>query len=132
MADRLRLLIEILDHEAMVLSWERDIYDQVKEQMDKNQRDYFLREQMRVISNELGEGESPADESMEFVEEIKALKHMPEETKEKLLKECDRLSRTRYNPRRARSFALTWKPVWICRGIRPPKSTPTSKPQPGF
>ena len=94
LADRLRLLIEILDHEAMVLSWERDIYDQVKEQMDKNQRDYFLREQMRVISNELGEGESPADESMEFVEEIKALKHMPEETKEKLLKECDRLSRT--------------------------------------
>ncbi|MBS1473900.1 MAG: endopeptidase La, partial [Massilimaliae sp.] len=54
---RLKLLTEILQRESEVLSLERDIYEQVKEQMDKNQRDYFLREQMRVIAGELGEGE---------------------------------------------------------------------------
>ena len=61
--NRLQLLVEILQHETAVLTWERDIYDQVKDQMDKNQRDYFLREQMRVISDELGEGDNPQEES---------------------------------------------------------------------
>ena len=91
---RLQLLVEILQHETAVLTWERDIYDQVKDQMDKNQRDYFLREQMRVISEELGEGDNPQEESTEYAEKIESFTHMPDETKEKLLKECERLYRT--------------------------------------
>ncbi len=91
---RLQMLVEILQHEASVLTWERDIYDQVKEQMDRNQRDYFLREQMRVISEELGEGDNPQEESTEYAEKIQSFQHMPDETKEKLLKECERLYRT--------------------------------------
>ena len=86
--------MEILQHETAVLTWERDIYDQVKDQMDKNQRDYFLREQMRVISEELGEGDNPQEESTEYAEKIESFTHMPDETKEKLLKECERLYRT--------------------------------------
>lgn len=91
---RLQMLVEILQHETNVLSWEQDIYAQVKEQMDKNQRDYFLREQMRVISEELGEGESPKDELSEYTEKIENFKNMSHDIKEKLLKECQHLYRT--------------------------------------
>lgn len=91
---RLQMLVEILDRETSIMGWERDIYDQVKEQMDRNQREYFLREQLRVISNELGEGDNPQEESMEYVEMIESLQGMPDDTKEKLLKECDRLYKT--------------------------------------
>lgn len=48
-------LAEVLDHECTLLEIEHGIYERVKERMDKNQRDYFLREQMRVIQDELGE-----------------------------------------------------------------------------
>ncbi len=88
---RMQLLVEVLEKEANILALEQDIYSQVKEQMDKNQRDYFLREQLRVISNELGEGDNPQEESMEYMDAIASFKNMPEETREKLYKECDRL-----------------------------------------
>lgn len=88
---RMQMLVEILEKETSILSLEQDIYSQVKEQMDKNQRDYFLREQLRVISNELGEGDNPQEESMEYMDAIASFKNMPEETREKLYKECDRL-----------------------------------------
>ena len=88
---RMQLLVEVLEKEANILSLEQDIYSQVKEQMDKNQRDYFLREQLRVISNELGEGDNPQEESMEYMDTIASFKNMSEETREKLFKECDRL-----------------------------------------
>jgi len=91
---RMQMLVEILQHEIAVLGWEKDIYDQVKDVMDKNQRDYFLREQMRVISEELGEGDNPMEESMDYADEIQAIQNMSPEIKEKLLRECDRLYRT--------------------------------------
>lgn len=52
---QLMLLADFLEKETDILSLERDIFEQVKENMDKNQRDYYLREQMRVISAELGD-----------------------------------------------------------------------------
>ncbi|MDD6033307.1 MAG: endopeptidase La [Oscillospiraceae bacterium] len=91
---RMQMLVQVLQHEIAVLGWEKDIYDQVKESMDKNQRDYFLREQMRVISDELGEGDNPMEESMDYADEIEAIQNMPADVKEKLLRECDRLYRT--------------------------------------
>ena len=87
-------MLPILQREVAVMGWERDIYDQVKESMDKNQRDYFLREQMRVISAELGESDSPMEDSMYFSETIQGIKHISDESREKLLRECDRLYRT--------------------------------------
>lgn len=88
---RLILLAEILEKETNILTIERDIYEQVKDNMDKNQRDYYLREQLRVISDELGEGENVQEEAEEFAEAIESIKNLSDDSREKLLKECDRL-----------------------------------------
>ncbi len=88
---RLRLLAEILEKETNILAIERDIFEQVKENMDKNQRDYYLREQLRVISEELGDGENVQEEAEEFAEAIEKIKNLSDDSREKLLKECERL-----------------------------------------
>lgn len=88
---QLSMLVQILASEAEILNLERDIFEQVKEQMDKNQRDYFLREQMKVISEQLGESENVQDEAMAFSDEINAIRCISEDAREKLLRECDRL-----------------------------------------
>lgn len=88
---RLKLLVEILERECEVLSLEQDIYEQVKNQMDKNQRDYYLREQLRVIENQLGEGEDTREDATDFVEQIALISNISDEDREKLYKEADRL-----------------------------------------
>lgn len=90
---RLNLLAQMLQHEVEVLSLEHEIYDQVREQIDKNQRDYFLREQIRVIQNELGDESFLQDESDDLLTKIKKVKNMPADTREKLSKEADKLTR---------------------------------------
>lgn len=88
---QLMLLADFLEKETDILSLERDIFEQVKENMDKNQRDYYLREQMRVISAELGDTDNVQDEAMEFAERVNQISNLSEDSREKLLKECDRL-----------------------------------------
>lgn len=87
---RLTVLLAVLTKEIEVLSIENDIHAQVKESMNQNQRDFILREQMKVISSQLGDGESEEDE--EFRKKIAAL-NLDEKTAEKLYKEADRLSK---------------------------------------
>ena len=87
----LQALAEELGREAEVLRSERDVLEQVKEQMEKNQRDYFLREQMRVISEQLGEGENVQDEAVDLADQIQAIQNIPNDSREKLMKECERL-----------------------------------------
>ncbi len=65
-------------------------------QIDHNQREYYLREQMKAISQELGESESVQDEAYDYHEKIHML-GLPEETAEKLHKEVDRLSKMPQN-----------------------------------
>ncbi len=89
---RLIRLLHILEREISILDLERDIHEKVKEQVDKNQRDYYLREQLKTIQNELGDGDSTTQESMEYRDKILKLK-LPEESETKLLKEADRLAR---------------------------------------
>lgn len=89
---RLEKLAEILKKEVQILSIEAKINEKAKEQIDKNQRDYFLREQMKAISNELGEGDNPQQESDELRQKIVKLK-LPQLQNDKLMKECDRLSK---------------------------------------
>lgn len=88
---RLASLCRMLTRELTLLSIERDLNESTQEQMNRNQREYYLREQMKVIQSELGEGDTP-QEFDEYREKIKAL-GLEKETEEKLLKEVTRLSR---------------------------------------
>ena len=90
--ERLDKILELLQNENKVLTIEKDIQDKVSDQMDKNQRDYYLREQMRAIAGELDESEDTRGEAEKYKASIMKL-GLPEESSEKLLKEVDRLSR---------------------------------------
>ncbi|MCI5809928.1 MAG: endopeptidase La [Oscillospiraceae bacterium] len=92
LSKRLRLLAQAMEKENDILGLEHDIYDKVRESMDKNQREYYLREQMRVISEELGEEESVMDEADEYRRRIAALT-LPQEVADKFYSEADRLSK---------------------------------------
>ena len=93
---RLEKLLILLHQECDILSIEKDIDDKVNIQMDKSQRDYYLREQMHIISEELGDSEDTRAEAETYREKIRAL-HLEQESEEKLLKECDRLARMQGN-----------------------------------
>lgn len=89
---RMALLLKLLAEELEILHLEQDIQDKVKAQMDKGQRDYYLREQIKAINEELGEGEDAAQEAQEYMNKI-AAKKLPKEVEEKLVKEVKRLSK---------------------------------------
>ncbi len=87
---RLELLSQILLHEIEIIKIDRKISGRVKSGIEQNQKEYYLREQMKAISEELGEGAE--EEIDEYSKKIKALK-MPKELEEKALKECARLNK---------------------------------------
>ncbi len=89
---RLQMLIAFMESEIELIRTENEIQDRVKKQMDKNQREYYLREQIKIISEELGDGDSPAAEAEEYRKRIEMLQ-LTDENAEKLLKECAKLSR---------------------------------------
>ena len=89
---RLQRLVEMLRRECQVMKIEKEIAEKVNESMDKNQRDYYLHEQLHIISDELGEGDDTHAEADEYRRKITAL-HLAEDSEKKLLKEVDRLSR---------------------------------------
>ncbi len=88
---RLKLLYSILLKETEVLNIEREIQDLTKESMDRGQREYYLREQMRVISNQLGEDDE-REEAYDYYEKIMKL-GLSEADTDKLVKEADRLGK---------------------------------------
>ncbi len=88
--ERLRYLTAVLQEEAQILEEEERIHNMVDENMDRNQREYYLREEMRVISEELGE---ETDDAMRLEEAVRNSK-MPDANKEKLLADVNRLRRT--------------------------------------
>ena len=88
MAGRYEVILSSLLHEIEIAQIHRELQEKVKENIDKNQKDYILREQMKVIREELGEDVlSDADEYEKKLADLKADK----EVKEKLQKEIDRL-----------------------------------------
>ncbi len=89
---RLERLCVILEQETELLEIEEDISERVQEQIDRNQREYYLREQMKAISVELNEGEDVETEVMQFKDKIVAA-NLDEKSEEKLLKDCNRLSK---------------------------------------
>ncbi len=86
---RLLKLIEILNNEHEVLGLEKKISQRVKKSMEKTQKEYYLREQMKAIQKELGDKEGRTGEVSTLREKIEET-DMPELVKEKALKELDR------------------------------------------
>ena len=111
-------LLRILADEVQIAEIERGIEHQVQSAIDKNQREYYLHEQMKVIASELGEEDDPVSEADEFRSKIKNL-GLSSEIEEKLLKECGKLAKMPYGSHEAtvvRNFldtclALPWNTV---------------------
>jgi len=88
--EKLSALLSCLVSEIEILKLERAISEQTQENIDKGQREYYLREQLRVIQSQLGEDEE--EEYFEYLTKIMELK-TTEENRDKLLKEADKLSK---------------------------------------
>ena len=88
---RLEKLHRLLEREVEILSLDMEIQNKAREQISDHQRDYYLREQMKAIQNELGEGDSD-DEIGEYRKKIAQLT-LPDPVREKLNKELDRLGK---------------------------------------
>ena len=88
---RLRKVNELLRRETHVVAMEQDIESKVRERVGQIQKDFVLREQIKVLQHELGEGDGE-EEFEEYREKIRACR-LPEESEKKLLKDVDRLSR---------------------------------------
>lgn len=86
--DRYALVVRQLMTEIEVTKVKRELQSHVKERIDKNQKDYILREQLKVIREELGE-DNPLSDADEYLKKLKALK-ANKETKDKIQKEIDR------------------------------------------
>ena len=89
---KLEKLVDLLVREAEVLSLGAKIQNQARSEIEKVQREYFLREQMKAIQKELGENDEQAVEVEEFRKKIEAAK-MPEEAEKQARRELDRLGR---------------------------------------
>lgn len=87
---RAEMLFTLLKNENLTLNIEAEIQEKVNKEVDKNQREYYLREEMKVIADQLGDGENPIEEADEYREKIDALK-CSDEIKVILYKECDKL-----------------------------------------
>ena len=91
-AHRLELLCEMLATEMEVLELERKINIRVRKQMEKTQKEYYLREQMKAIQKELGDKDERVAEVEELKERINKAK-LPKEAYEKAYKELERLEK---------------------------------------
>lgn len=97
---RLEILAHVLENENSILSVEHDIYEKVKDQVDQNQKEYYLREQLKAITDELGEGENIQEEADVYRKKILSLS-LEEEVQNKFLTECTRLSKMPPNSQEA-------------------------------
>ena len=90
-SERLRLVYTVLEEEIRVLELEREVREEVREEVDKDQREFILREQLRTITKELGETSAQNTEIGEFRERLEAGRYPPA-VLERGLKEIDRLN----------------------------------------
>lgn len=86
---RADMLLRLLEKEIDILMLENEINEEVTESIDKNQRDYYLREQLRAISHQLGDEDS-IDEAYTYQDKIKEIGFDPD-TEEKLIKDTEKL-----------------------------------------
>ena len=89
---RIEKLIVFLKRESDILSLNKEIHEKVSAQIEQNQREYYLREQIKAINSELSDGDNPAEESEDYRYRIYSL-HLEKETEEKLVSEADKLGK---------------------------------------
>lgn len=89
-SERLMKLFILLNKENSTLEIESEIHEKVQENIDRNQREYYLREEMKVIGEALGDSENPVEEADEYKSKIEKLQ-CSDEIKNKLLSECNKL-----------------------------------------
>ncbi len=108
---RLRKVNEILQKEVEVLTVQQEINTQTRADIDRSQREYFLRQQLKAIQAELGEGNELYEEIEQYKEKIKKAK-MPPHAKEEVLKQLKKLERM--NPDTAETTSLrNWLDVMV-------------------
>lgn len=88
---RLEMALRLLQHEMEMLRLEGEIQEKTRSVLDQNQKDYYLREQIKVIREELGEGDDE-NEYENYAKQIRGL-HLQEDQEKKLLKDLDRLKK---------------------------------------
>lgn len=88
--ERLKMLIRLIDKEIKILSVERDINRKVRGNIDKNQKDYYLREQLKVIQSELGDKDGVEAEASELMDKLIKM-NAPEYVLKKAEKELSRM-----------------------------------------
>ena len=91
--NRLRMLIEDISKQKMIIDLEAKINEDIKKSIDENQKEYYLREKMRAIQNELGDKAKKEDEIDEYRKKILAAK-MPKNIEEKALQELSKYQST--------------------------------------
>ena len=90
---RIEFMLDILTREQSIAELEREIGEKVRQTIERNQKEYYLREQMKVIQNELGEHEGTQEEQERYLELLEQTA-IPSEFKAKVRKEISRLART--------------------------------------
>lgn len=88
-SSKLDILVEALHKELDIMVIEEEILERLRENIDKNQKEYYLREQMKVIAEELGD--EPLDEKLNYEAKVKSLKLKNKSSEELLLKEVQKL-----------------------------------------
>jgi ATP-dependent Lon protease len=107
---RLRRIHELLAREVELLTVQREISSQAKDEIDKGQREYFLRQQLKAIQSELGEGNELAEEIQRYQKKADEIK-MPEEARSEFDLQVRRLERM--NPESAETATLRTYLDWM-------------------
>lgn len=89
---RLQLLLQATVEEAFLADMEREFIEQAEQRIDQNQREYFLREQYKLITEELGYEEKGIAVEQKYIEKIQSIQNISNSSREKLLEEARRLS----------------------------------------
>ena len=97
---RIETLIELINDELVILDIEKDINERTRSNIDRNQRDMYLREELRAIREELGDFDDPEAESDDIRDRIKAL-NLNNDVEEILLKECSKMERMPFGSQEA-------------------------------
>ena len=107
---RIDLLTEIINREMEILEIEKKISGRVRKQMEKTQKEYFLREQMKAIQQELGDKDERASEVEEYRQKMKE-QELPKDVAERVTKEIDRLEKM--SPMSAESGVIRTYLDWL-------------------